>query len=83
MMMMVMMILMTMLAKMMMITSQNDVQVHFNEAIRKAVEEKDRRIQELELSLSNQVTFPIESSSGFDAHDCWLPFRHQCRFISF
>merc|ERR1719239_1635697 len=28
--------------------------VHFNEAIRKAVEEKDRRIQELELSLSNQ-----------------------------
>ena len=61
----------------------NDVQVHFNEAIRKAVEEKDRRIQELELSLSNQVTFPIESSSGFDAHDCWLPFRHQCRFISF
>ena len=32
-----------------------DVQVHFNEAIRKAVEEKDRRIQELELSLSNQV----------------------------
>ena len=50
-----MMILMTMLAKMMMITSQNDVQVHFNEAIRKAVEEKDRRIQELELSLSSQV----------------------------
>ena len=48
-------ILMTMLAKMMMITSQNDVQVHFNEAIRKAVEEKDRRIQELELSLSSQV----------------------------
>ena len=29
-------------------------QVHFNEAIRKAVEEKDRRIQELELSLSGQ-----------------------------
>ena len=55
MMIMVMMILMTMLAKMMMITSQNDVQVHFNEAIRKAVEEKDRRIQELELSLSSQV----------------------------
>ena len=49
-------ILMTMLAKMMMmITSLNDVQVHFNEAIRKAVEEKDRRIQELELSLSSQV----------------------------
>ena len=47
--------MMTMLAKMMMITSQNDVQVHFNEAIRKAVEEKDRRIQELELSLSSQV----------------------------
>ena len=35
--------------------NDNDVQVHFNEAIRKAVEEKDRRIQELELSLSNQV----------------------------
>ena len=49
------MMMMTMLANMMMITSQNDVQVHFNEAIRKAVEEKDRRIQELELSLSSQV----------------------------
>ena len=34
------------------------VKVHFNEAIRKAVEEKDRRIQELELSLSNQVGSP-------------------------
>ena len=30
-------------------------QVHFNEAIRRAVEEKDRKIQELELSLSSQV----------------------------
>jgi len=34
--------------------SSAEKQVHFNEAIRKAVEEKDRRIQELELSLSNQ-----------------------------
>merc|ERR1711974_382553 len=34
--------------------SSAEKQVHFNEAIRKAVDEKDRRIQELELSLSNQ-----------------------------
>ena len=41
-----------------------DVQVHFNEAIRKAVEEKDRRIQELELSLSNQVVEPTILNSN-------------------
>ena len=42
----------------------DDAQVHFNEAIRKAVEEKDRRIQELELSLSNQVVEPTTFDSN-------------------
>ena len=58
------------------------VKVHFNEAIRKAVDEKDRRIQELELSLSNQVGLPFANNGGFlYAH--WPLFHHHYPSILF
>ena len=52
------------------------VKVHFNEAIRKAVEEKDRRIQELELSLSNQVGSPANHLEFWEFYAFWPPFNH-------